>query len=269
MNVPNDHMYNWSFSKDSKLIRFYMALYSEKTDPSQEKITFCKLFWGIIASPAVLVLAGIVYGAIGMGHFFRGAYRMLPEKTYVAPTAKELMAKEAQKEADVQRRRERKARMQARANAVSTWVAAFADKVSAFFQHLSFILRPAGWVIRRVGILIALLVPTAATSYLGYYVDTHLTGGWHVLEWAGAVAGIGVGAGLVVGTLTLLLSSGRGSKVLDVLETIVTAIFGPILRPIGRLLTMVGHGFVYVGKFLAAGYHVTKYRTCPKVVITD
>lgn len=50
MKVPDDHLYTWTFSRKSLIIRFYLWVYEAPHD----SVTFCKLFWGMVCSPLTL-----------------------------------------------------------------------------------------------------------------------------------------------------------------------------------------------------------------------
>lgn len=47
-----DHLYTWTFSRKSLLIRYYLWLY----EADENTVNFCKLFWGMICTPVTLPL---------------------------------------------------------------------------------------------------------------------------------------------------------------------------------------------------------------------
>lgn len=71
MTAPTDHLYTWTFSRKSLIIRYYLWLYN----PDDYSVTFCKLFWGIVCSPLtlpiqlfIMFVAGIYKSTVAVAH---------------------------------------------------------------------------------------------------------------------------------------------------------------------------------------------------------
>lgn len=257
MNVPAAPIHNWTLPRNSKLIRFYVWVYLDnflednEIDKSLAKLTFCRLFWATVLSPLVMLLIAIIGGIMeALGFVVKHAPHGDPAKKAAYQAA--LLAKKAAKQTSGPGWPTR----------LVDAVASFFDKVAAFAQNhpgvgkaLTYAWRVPAWT-AVVGI------PTGALAFAAYNIVTYFHGFLTGLLFGGI--GIGGLLGLtvvVVGLATLVEKTPLGRWIIGGTEWLVVDTIGH------GIFCRIGRGFKFVGRFLVAGHHAVKYRTCPKVIV--
>jgi hypothetical protein len=230
-------MHTWTLKRNSKMIKFYSWLYLEETtkEHSLSKLTFCRLFWGIVCSPfSLFFVLFITPMAAAIG--------------YISDKVRH-------------HQRTRKPTTKNAANAVPEKTAHFFDKVAAWFQAHAWVSKVFsgfvwGWFI---GIVVGICV------FAGTEVNTHWLGFLLGLKWAG----IGLG-----GLLTIVLLGVVLAGILWALSKTIWPPIEDVLEAVGKwawrsILCRIGHGIRGVFWFFVAGHHAVKYRTCPMIKIED
>lgn len=238
----SDLKYVWSLKKDSKLLRYYKWIYTNNTTDSYlNTLTFCKLFWGVVASPVVLIFWGIVT-------LITRAIDWLPDRKVKGEAAKVAKAR----------------KNKSKNSAIPNFLNRVADRIASFFQWIgrgfSWIGRgldnhPAidkalGWVVMSLSLL-ALLAGLA----VGFYY-------WNDLAHESLVL-MGIDVAWIVGAIVVGLG--------------LALLIGLFVSPLGRaggwfyeaILVRIGHFFRAIYRFFAFGFHAIKTRTCPRVEVVD
>lgn len=193
-------MHTWTFSPDSKLIRFYSWCWAADA----KNLNFCRLFWGILFSPVAILMRypvkGLIAFALWLEHRSNGP--MCPED----PTDDEAWNKYHQ---------DRKA-----------WEA---QKKARKHHRTQKVFRAIGNFFSRYGakILTALMI-----GYVLFILTTLVIAIVHN-PWNALVIPAGIALGLIIVGIIRLFSNRN------------------------------------VVRFFSDGYHHTKEKTCPLIVIED
>lgn len=185
-----DLKHEWKFKRNSPLIRFY--LWAWDADP--HAITFCKLFWGILLSPTLLVLWPLATGA-----------EWLVERSDARKAARFNQELAARDEED-----EPMSATEALAEERPSFRERQLENVGEFFAKP----RPRK-VARIVGIAAMVIGGLALVGFVGWFVVTNIVGVLIVLAWlAGGFVAVGlvVGVFYVLDTRGVLKAGGRKAK---------------------------------------------------------
>lgn len=221
MTDQSDLLHTWQLTADSKLLRYYTWLYGAGT----ENLSFCKLFWAVVASPVALVIRAVAF-----------VIHKLPDRKPKAPKVKGEKAPSAPPVAAIK---------------FAAWLAGVADKIAAAWQPVSAFLKKhpgLGKLVRPVALVVGAAAVLGGLVF-GFYEWNSLasTSLYTIL----IVIGIAIALfGIAIGIATL--TSDKEARIEAWLEA---------------KLTPIGHGFRYVYRFFAFGYHAIKTRTCPRVEI--
>jgi hypothetical protein len=168
-----DLKHEWTFKRNSPLIRFYLWVW----DADPKAITFCKLFWGILLAPLCLLLLwpiGFVLNRVS-DYLDKRKERQFNQEL-AQPEDEPMSATEALAE-EAPSFRERQL-----------------ENVGEFFAKP----RPRR-VMRIVGMTAMVVGGLAIVGVVGYLVVTNLTGVLVVLAWiAGIVVTCFVAAGILI-----------------------------------------------------------------------
>lgn len=259
MNAP---IHNWSMSKESKLIRFYLWLYStpESTDKSLAKLTFCRLFWAVVCSPITIPAILFLAAVIRTGDF---VVARMPRKS------------KEQKKIILEKRL---ARMDAKSAAGPGWASRFIDKVGDITDHVSafFQKHPGigktfvypflvlGEVLFALRFVFLIGVPLGGAAFGIDQAIVYFHGFLHGLTLGMMALGTGVIVGaILLSILTLLFKTSIGEKLGNFFEWLFLDCVwdGGVCR--------VGRAFKFVGSFIITAHHAIKYRTCPRITVTE
>lgn len=228
MTNQSDLLHTWQLPANSKLLEFYRWLY--KADV--ENLSFCKLFWAIVVSPAALVGAAVMF-----------VVHKLPDRTPKPSKAPRLKVEKPEKMGP------------GAALTFSIWLAGVADKIAAAWQPISAFLKShpgIGKFVRPVALVVGAIAVLGGAAFGMYeWADLNPRGLLTVLFALGFL----VGAGVVILGLGVLLSLAVKDRADE------------IIAWVERHATSIGHGFRGVYRFFAFGYHAVKTRTCPRVEI--
>lgn len=247
-----DHLYTWTFNRDSRLIRFYLWAWNA----SAADLNFCKLFWGMLFSPLAVFFHGLESILSPVVKFIG---RFLPEPEEETPAQKEARwIREAEEE---KRKAREKARLQAlkeRAkkekgpSALSRSLDHFiqgVDKVAEFFQTHETVSKT---IVTIATVLAWAAAGLAALAIIGGIVFVFYTWTLMVLKILAIITGFVTFVALVSLLIYYLDTSGKAKAA---------------GKRIKGFFSKIGEGFDTVTFFFETGYHATKYRTCPRIKI--
>lgn len=239
-------VHTWTLSRNSKLIRFYNWLYDHPTGP----LTFCKLFWGIVLSPVVMLVVGIVGSGVGIADYIKAhAPHQNPADKLAKQEARSAI--KASKGPNIGLR-------------LVEAVSAFFDRVAAFFQRHTGLSRALTYAWRIPLWSLILGIPSGAAAYGIYNIVGYTNGFLTGLKWAGiSLGGLAIIGIAVLAIATLIERTPLGKWIGGGVEWLVIDFIGY------GVLFRIGRGFKFIGRFFAAGHHAVKYRTCPLVQLVD
>ena len=221
-----DPGYTWTLKADSLFLRAFKWLWGAR--PSN----FCLLFWGVIFSPIALIGCCIIRPIVQL-------WLLIDEHTTLSPRDRD--TKRA-KRATAKARREAHPSLGIR---FLERVAAFLDKIAAFFQHRPMI----GKLVRFISLAIALMVAAcaiiAAVWAFVWGWEAHALAMEHFFEVFGLII---AGALVALGIATLFvywIGDWGGDD----------------------FFIAIGHGIRCVFRFFMTAYHMVKDRTCPRIIV--
>lgn len=230
-------LHTWSLSKDSWLLKFYLFWYPIA---ERDQITFCKLFWAVVCAPFM----GIAWIGIGIGLAIIAPFIWIHDKY----EDRQLGKPEPEPEPPKGPSKAKQA-----AGKIPAFFARLADAVSAWFQKHEKFGTILGWTCLAVAALVVLGALITALVYL----VTWLHSIWSGVAFLTALAALGGFIVLIVlgALLAWALSTTKPG------EAVCAAIWA--------FLCAIGHFFQGIGHFFGTGYYAVKYRTCPRVEVSD
>ena len=260
-----DLIHEWTLTPDSGLIRWYQRVYRPE---SLDNLTFCRLFWATLASPFAIVI-------IAIGNALEALFtKMFPPKKSVDEMTEEEL--EAAYLRIAERAQPKPKKGHAWAKALVTWLEAVGARIGAILQWLGTPFRWLGRGINRVGDWLNRhrTVDYVVTGVLITLTTVIILGGvgfgiwaWQQFAWASfsiALAVVGFLALAMFGAFIGVaggdyLESHEDGRLNSTLHTGASALAWPFIQ--------LWRAVKAIGRFLYAGYYVTKTRTCPRVIV--
>jgi hypothetical protein len=226
MTNQSDLLHTWQLPANSKLLAYYRWLYQADV----ANLSFCKLFWAIVASPAAVVIRAVMFAVHKLP-----ARNPRPVKTTITPPPKKSGPSAALR--------------------FSIWLSVVADSIAAAWQPISAFLDEhsgIGKFFRPVALVVGAVAVLGGAAF-GFYE-------WADLNPRGLLSAL-FALGLLIGGGLLILAAGFG------LSALLAGRADAIGEWVDRNGTKIGLGFRAVYRFFAFGYHAVKTRTCPRVEI--